>query len=327
MLMVHDLDLRLLRAFVTVADLRGFSAAATALHVTQPALSRRIAELESVLGLRLFDRTSRRVELTQSGQDLLARCREVLTGGETLGERARALAEGKAGVLRVGCAPMTMENVVAPLIAQYRKRCPGVDLQLYEQGGERAQEAVLRGHLHAAVASPTEPRLQARLLFPWRLLAVLPGGHPLTRGRTVEIVTLVREPILTLPVGFGTRALFDAGCETIGVRPVIRMEAGAVQSLVAAAKAGYGVAVVPSVLSMNKRRLKALPVLVAGKSLGRWLAVTWNAQRAQPPYLAEFADLLAGALSHNYPGHEYDFAPAIEPPRSVHRRTEPAISR
>jgi DNA-binding transcriptional LysR family regulator len=327
MLMRHDLDLRLLRAFVTVAELRGFSAAATVLHITQPALSRRIAELESVLGLRLFDRTSRRVELTQSGQDLLARCRELLTGGETLGERARALAEGKAGVLRVGCAPMTMENVVAPLIAPYRKRCPGVDLQLYEQGGERAQEAVLRGHLHAAVASPTEPRLQARLLFPWRLLAVIPRDHPLTRGRTVEIVTLVKEPILTLPGGFGTRALFDAGCETIGVRPAIRMEAGAVQSLIAAAQGGYGVAVVPSVLSMDKRRVKALPVLVDGKSLGRWLAVTWNAQRAQPPYVVEFANLLAGALSHKYPGHEYDFAPAIEPPRSGRRRTDPATSR
>lgn len=327
MRMPHDFDLRLLRAFVTVADLRGFSAAAIALHITQPALSRRVAELESVLGLRLFDRTSRRVELTQGGEDLLARCRELLTGGETLGERARALAEGKAGILRVGCAPMTMESVVAPLIAQYRKRCPSVDLQLYEQGGERAQEAVLRGHLHAAVASPTEPRLQARLLFPWRLLAVLPDGHPLARGRTVDIVTLVREPILTLPLGFGTRALFDAGCETIGVRPVIRMEAGAARSLVAAAQAGYGAAVVPSVLSMNKRRMKALPVLVAGKSLGRWLAVAWNAQRAQPPYVAEFADLLAGALRNNYPGHEYDFAPAIEPPRLVHPRTKPAINR
>jgi LysR family transcriptional activator of glutamate synthase operon len=222
---------------------------------------------------------------------------------------------------------MAMEHVVAPLIAQYGKRCPGVDLQLYEQGGELAQQAVLQGHLNAAVASPTEPRLQAKLLFPWRLLAVLPGGHPLTRGRTVEIVTLLKEPILTLPLGFGTRALFDAGCETIGIRPVIRMEAGAVQTLVAAAQAGYGVAVVPSVLSMNKRHVKALPVLVAGRSLGRWLAVTWNAQRAQPPYVAEFAELLAGALCDNYPGREYDFAPAIEPPRSVHARTKHAISR
>jgi DNA-binding transcriptional LysR family regulator len=322
--MAHDIDPRLLRAFVTVAGRGGFSAAAAALHITQPALSRRIAELESVLGLRLFDRTSRRVALTPSGEDVLARCRDLLASGEALRERSRALAEGKAGTLRIGCAPMIMESVVVPLIGEYRKRCPNVDLQLYEQGGERAQEAVLRGQLQAAVASPTEPRLQSRPLFPWRLLAVVPGGHPWARGRTLDIVKLVKEPVLTLPAGFGTRALFDAGCETISVRPAIRMEAAAAQTLVAAAQAGYGVAVVPSVLIMNRRGVKALPVLVDGKSLGRWLAVAWNAERFQPPYLAEFVDLLAGALKRNYPGHEYGFAPAIELPRSSDGKAERA---
>jgi DNA-binding transcriptional LysR family regulator len=215
---------------------------------------------------------------------------------------------------------MIMEAVVAPLIARYRKHCPDVDLQLYEQGGERAQAAVLRGQLHAAIASPMEPRLQVRLLFPWRLLAVVPGGHPLARGRTLDVVKLVQEPILTLPAGFGTRALLDAGCEMIGVRPVIRMEAAAAQTLIAAARAGYGVAVVPSVLLMNKRAVKTLPVLAAGKSLGRWLAIAWNAQRAQPPYLAEFVNLLAQALKRDYPGDEYRFAPGIKTPRSLGRR-------
>jgi DNA-binding transcriptional LysR family regulator len=320
--MTHDVDLRLLRAFVAVSDRGGFSAAAEALHITQPALSRRIGELEAALGLRLFDRTSRRVDLTESGEDLLARCKELLTSGESLRERARALAAGKAGILRIGCAPMIMEAVVAPLIARYRKRCPDVDLQLHEQGGERAQEAVLRGQLHAAIASPMEPRLQVRLLFPWRLLAVVPAGHPLARGRTLDIVKLVEEPILTLPAGFGTRALLDAGCETTGVRPVIRMEAAAAQTLVAAARAGYGVAVVPSVLLMNKRAVKTLPVLAASKSLGRWLAIAWNAQRAHPPYLAEFVNLLAQALKRDYPGDEYRFAPAIEVPRFMGRRRD-----
>ena len=315
--MSHDMDLRLIRAFVTVAQQGGFSAAATTLHITQPALSRRIAELESALGVRLFHRTSRRVELTQGGEDLLTRCHDLLTHGETVRERARALAEGRAGILRIGCAPMIMESVVAPLIERYRERCPGVDLQLDERGGERAQEAALSGELHAAVATPTDTRLQARFLFPWRLLAVVPNGHALARSRTVDIAKLVNEPILTLPVGFGTRALFDAGCETIGARPVIRMEATAAQTLVAAAQAGYGVAVVPSVLIMNKRAVKVLPLLAAGKSLGRWLAIAWNAQRSQPPYLNEFVDVLARGLSRDYPGREYRFAPSIQLPHSA----------
>ena len=312
--MAHDLDPRLLRAFVAVADRSSFSAAATQLHLTQPALSRRIAELEAALGLRLLERTSRRVALTESGVDLLDRCRDLLAEGDSLRERALRLSKGHAGILRVGCAPMIMESVVAPLIALYRKRCPGVELRLSETGGARAQEAVARGQLHAAVASPMDPRLAARLLFPWRLLAVVGHHHPFARGRTVDIATLSKEPILTLPSGFGTRELFDAACQTSGVRPDIRMEAMAAQTLVAAARAGYGVAVVPTVLIMSGRGVKALPVLASGKSLGRWLAFVWNAQRAQPAYVAEFGDLLV-ASSRDYPGQEFNYAPGLRRPR------------
>ena len=327
MQMMHDIDLRLLRAFATVAEHGGFSAAAATLHITQPALSRRIGELESVLGLRLFDRTSRRVSLTQSGEDLLGRCRDLLTDAEALRERAQALAHGKAGILRVGCAPMTMESVVAPVVGAYRRRCPGVDLQLYEHGGEHAQQAVVRGQLHAAVASPTELGLQARLLFPWRLLAVVPQGHALARGRTVEMEKLAREPILTLPAGFGTRTLFDAGCETIGMRPVIRLEAAAAQTLVAASRAGHGIAVVPSVLAFSSRAVKPLPLLVDGKSLGRWMAVLWDGERSSPRYLLEFADLLSASLGRDYPGREYEFAPAIQVPRLSARKIGSASRR
>ena len=315
--MTHDLDMRLLRAFVRVADLGSFSAAANALHITQPALSRRIGELESTLGLRLFDRTSRRVDLTEAGDDLLARCKDLLTHGDSFRERALALVEGKAGVLRIGCAPVIMEAVVAPLIVRFRRLRPDVELQLYEHGAEHAQGAVLRGQLHAAVASPTEPRLHAQPLFPWRLLAIVSDNHPLACAQTVDIGKLVKEPLLTLPQGFATRVLLDAACETAGVRPIIRMEATAAQTLVAAARAGYGVAIVPSVLLMNKHSVKALPVLTAKKSLGRWIGIVWDTQRAQPPYLAEFTDMLVHAMKHHYPGDEYRFAPAIKVPRSI----------
>jgi DNA-binding transcriptional LysR family regulator len=315
MLMAHDLDPRLLRAFVEVVDRGGFSAAAAALHVTQPALSRRVGELESALGLRLFERTSRRVALTQVGEDLLARCRDLLAEGAAVRERARALAEGRAGILRIGCAPMIMESVVAPLIAQYRRKRPDVELQFRELGGARAQEAAVRGQLHAAVASPMEPTLQSKLLFPWRLLAVVREGHPVARGRAVDIARLDRQPILTLPAGFGTRALFDAACESGGVRPEIRMEAAAAQTLVAAARSGYGIAIVPTVLIMGRRGVRALPLLASGRALGRWLAYMWNPHRPQPSYLIEFGDLLAAAARRDYPGREFAYAPGIERPK------------
>ena len=317
--MAHDLDLRLIRAFVAVADRGGFSAAAESLHVTQPALSRRIGELESVLGLRVFDRTSRRVKLTQSGEDLLARSRELLKSGEGLHERSRALAAGKAGTLRIGCAPMVMESIVAPMLADYGRRFPDVDVHLHEYGGARALEAVIRGELHAALASLPEPRLKMRLLFPWRLLAVIATGHPLARARTLEVTRLAGEPILALPPEFGTRALFDAGCETVGLRPAIRMQAAAAQTLVAAARSGYGIAIVPSLLIMDQRGVKGLPLLAQGKSLGRWQSFAWDARRSQPSYVTAFADTLADSLKRTHPGARYNFAPSIRVPTAVRR--------
>lgn len=76
-------------------------------------------------------------------------------------------------------------------------------------------------------------------------------------------------------------------------------------------------------LLMNKRAVRMLPVLAASKSLGRWIAIAWNAQRAQPSYLAEFVNLLAQALKRDYPGDEYGFAPGIEAPRSKGRGPRP----
>src|SRR5688572_29157031 len=104
------MDLRHLRAFVAIVDAGGFGRAVSGLNVSQPALSRQIRALEDSLDVRLFDRLGRRVRLTSEGEDLLRRARQVLTEIDSLGERARALKRGHAGVLRVGATPQAMET-------------------------------------------------------------------------------------------------------------------------------------------------------------------------------------------------------------------------
>jgi DNA-binding transcriptional LysR family regulator len=312
--MAHDLDLRLLRAFASVAELGGFSSAASALHITQPALSRRIGDLEAVLGVRLFDRTSRRVRLTSGGEVLLGRSRDLLAGAHALQERAQALKSGSSGILRLGSTSFLLESLVAPFLVRYGERRPDVEVQLYEQGGVRLLEGVLRGDLHLAVVTAIEPQLASRPLFPWRGLAVVPKTHPLARRRTVEVEELAKEPVLALLPEFILRQIFDAACETAQLDPRVRMESATPQTLVAMARAGYGVAIVPSLFGMDKRGVKVLPVLVRGQSLGRWTAINWDARRFQPAYAKQFADELAEFASRRYPGREYEFAPPIARP-------------
>jgi len=103
------MELRHLRYFVAVADAGNVSRAAQRLHVTQPALSRQIRDLEHDFACRLFDRIGRRIILTRDGEDVLERTRRLLADAEALRERARALAGGEAGVLRIGAVPQFIE--------------------------------------------------------------------------------------------------------------------------------------------------------------------------------------------------------------------------
>jgi LysR family transcriptional regulator, cyn operon transcriptional activator len=316
MLIKHELDLRSVAAFVAVVERGGFSAAALALHITQPALSRRISELEATLGSRLFDRTSRRVQLTSVGELLLARSRNLLADAHALRERAQALKSGNSGVLSLGGTPFILENLVLPFLVRYRKRRPDVEIQLHEQGGAQLLERVLSGDLHMAVATAVESRLASRPLFPWCGLAVTASTHPLAGRPKIEIEALADEPLLVLPPEFIMRRIFDAACETTNFLPRIRMQSATPQTLVAMARAEYGVAIVPSVFLMDKRAVKVLPILVRGKLLGRWTAINWDERRYQPAYVKQFTDELAEFAAEKYPGQTYKVGRAIARPES-----------
>src|SRR6266851_7191333 len=119
-------DLRHLRAFVTIVDAGGFGRAVARLNLSQPALSRQIRALEAELDVQLFDRIGRRVQLTAEGEDLLRRARGLLTDADSLGERARALKGGQVGVLRVGATPQAMETLLAGFLPRYRRGTPGL---------------------------------------------------------------------------------------------------------------------------------------------------------------------------------------------------------
>jgi DNA-binding transcriptional LysR family regulator len=171
-------DLRHLRAFAAIVDSGGFARAAIRLNLSQPALSRQIAALESNLGVPLFDRLGRRALLTSEGEDLLRRSRRLLSDADSLGERARALKGGHTGLLRVGSTPQAMETLLAGFLARYRRRHPGVEVQLIEDGGARLPARLEHGDVHLALVAAGDARFRWRLLGPVYLLAVLPTSHP-----------------------------------------------------------------------------------------------------------------------------------------------------
>ena len=247
------MTLRHLRAFVTIVDAGGVARAGARLNLSQPALSRQIRALEADLGVQLFDRIGRRIQLTAEGQDLLQRARELLTGADSLGERARALKGGKTGVLRVGATPQAMETLLAGFLPRYRRGHPAVDV-------------------HLALTASTDARFRWRLLAPLYVLAVLPKSFQLGRRGTLEIAELADSPLLLTRRDFASREWFDAACRV--------------------AHMGYGIAIVPSNVRIPREGLRAVPLVQRGAPIGRWLSLAWDPRRFLAPYAEEFVEEL-----------------------------------
>ena len=298
------MDLRQLRYFVAVADADSMAVAARRLHVSQPTLSRQIRELERDLGIQLFDRIGRRIVLRLDAREMLARSRRMLAEAESLQERATALGGGKSGALRVGATPQFIEAAMPHLLAIYQRGHPEVDVRLVEDGASQLITAVEHGELHLAIgALRYEQPLESVLLYPLRVLAVMSPRHSLASRRTVEVSDVVRERLLMLAPEFQTRQLFEEACQAMNVELRVLLESRSPQSLIALAGAGHGIAIVPSVVVLNRA-----PVAIAGLThnrhpLGLWGRAVWDSRRYLPPHGEAFLTTLVGYMRRSYPGH------------------------
>jgi LysR family cyn operon transcriptional activator len=295
------LNLRALRTFVMTADMGGLGRACARLNLSQPAASRQIQALEAELGLALFEHVGRGLRLTSHGEDLLQRSRQLLTQSELLTEHAQALRTGQTGTLKVGATPQVTANLIAPFLPGYRRDHPGVDVQLIEGGDPQQRTRLERGEVHLTIMPVGGAGLSYRLLAPVHALAVLLKSHPLSRHTNIEVEELTKHPLLLLQRGYGSRAWFDAECESAQVRPLVLMESTTAHTLTELAAVGHGIAVVPST-SVVRDLLRAIPIVHRGTSIGRWVGVCWNPRRALPPYAELFVDELLAHAKRAFPG-------------------------
>ena len=312
------MNLRHLRTFTAIADAGGVARAAARLNLSQPAASRQISTLEAELGVPLFDRVGRRVQLTSEGEDLLRRRRHLLNEADLLGERARALKGGQAGTLRMGATPHVIETLLAEFLPHYRRRHPGVEIRLIEDGGARLPSRLERGEVNLAFMPAGDARFGARLLYPMHVLIIVAKGHRLCRGATIELEKLADEPLLVLRREFGSRAWFDAACEIAHVRPRVVLESAAPHTVMALATAGYGIAVVPSNVDFRRAHGLALALVHRGVPIGRWAAIGWDPQRFLAPYAEQFVKEVAAHVRRSHPGHELiRHAPRLPRPKGA----------
>lgn len=289
------MELRHLRYFIEVALEENVTRAAEKLHVSQPALSRQVRDLEEELGFSLLERSAKSVALTEAGRVFLDEASEVLERLEEGVARAREVAEGEGREIHVGYAPSLTVRILPPTIRAFQAEFPNVKVKLHDLSSEEMLAGFRAGTLDFVLGPEGKYRkvsgscFQALKTEDLRLAVGL--EHPFARLKKVPIAKLKEEKL----IGFNLKEypeyaeLFSKVLRPLGIRKKLSEEHESVSSLVAAVEAGMGVSVVTeSIQCVASGRVKVIPLDPVGESLV--VGIAWKEQplsREQEAFLAK----------------------------------------
>ena len=273
------MEISALQAFVEVAERASFSAAAEALFLTQPAVSKRVAQLESELGTRLFDRIGRRISLTGTGAALLPRARRLINDARELKRLVVDLSGEVGGRLVMGTSHhIGLHRLPAPL-KRFTEQFPAVELDIRFMDSEAACRAVEVGDLELAIVTlpPTQPSaLQMQVIWHDPLTFMVGRDHPLAGRDTLGLTELLRYPALLPGTTTYTRGILESAVHDAGVEIHVAMATNYLETLHMLVATGLGWSVLPA--TMLDGEVHALTV--EGMQLSRELGAVTNRKRS-----------------------------------------------
>lgn len=279
------LELRHFRYFAVLAEELHFGRAARRLGIAQPPLSQQIRRLEELLGARLLDRTSRRVQLTDAGRVFQVEAARVLAGADLAVESARRAARGEAGRLRVAFAATVMFLALPRIIREFRDRFPRVHLDLREMPTGTQLAALLEGDIDLGFVREPEPDAALDIVTVMRepLRIALHTGHRLARRARVSVKDLADEPFVLFPQDLapGLHRQVMTICREAGFVPEVVEESRELYTSVSLVEAGIGVSILPaSVEKLGWKNVRYLPI--PGPAGETRIAAAWRRDRDRP---------------------------------------------
>lgn len=291
------MDFSSLKAFVSVAELGSFSRASEALFMTQPAVSKRIAALEYDLGILLFDRLGRRIQLTEAGQKFLTSAKRILADIEISRDEVLSSGAEVGGRLRLATSHHVGIHRLPPVLKAFTQTYPGVELDLLFMDSEMACDEVLNGHIELAVVTlpdQLESSLVTKLVWPDPLSVVCASDHPL--NTEVAAGTEVTPEILTrynaiLPArGTVTRAILLEALRPFNVTVETSLETNYLETIKMMVSVGLGWSALPS----NMIDDDIVDVPVSGLAMQRNLGSVCLRGRTLSRAATAFMELLQG---------------------------------
>ncbi|UHL62918.1 LysR family transcriptional regulator [Paralcaligenes sp. KSB-10] len=260
-----NFDLQELQAFVAVSEKLSFRAAAEDLHLSAPALSRRIEKLESILGVKLFERSTRHVVLTNVGRTFLDHSRSALDELEGAMLGIADLAAQRRGVVTVACVPSAAYYFLPAVIAKFTKSYPQIRVRILDESANTVLNAVINRQADFGInfIGTQEADLEFEPVFTERFVLAVHKDHHLSKRRKVRWEELCDERFMSVGKSSGNRVLIDSALAQSARRPSSFFEVAHVSSLLGLVEAGLGVAAVPQLAlpAKNHSTLKGIPLI------------------------------------------------------------------
>ncbi|MGO3124122.1 MAG: LysR family transcriptional regulator [Advenella sp.] len=287
-----NFDLKDLRAFVAVAKLGSFGLAAEELHISQPALSRRIEKLETALGVRLLHRTTRKVVLTAVGREFFQKATDVLNSleGSLLG--IRDVAGHVSGEVIIACIPSAIRYFLPNILNRYHTNFPRIVIKVIDQGANDVLATVIRSEADFGLnyIGTQDPQLEFEPVLNEKFVLACKKGHPLSSKRKVKWSDLTEFDYISVTRASGNRLLMDMALSQTTNRPRWFCEAQHVSTLVNLVEAGVGIAAVPSLAMPVGDHPTLVSIPLVEPSISRTVGLIRRVDRTLPPAAKQLYD-------------------------------------
>jgi LysR family carnitine catabolism transcriptional activator len=292
-------ELRHIEAFLAVARLGHFTRAAAALHVSQPALTVQIKQLEQALGIRLFDRNNRRVSLTQAGRDLVAPLERISLDVASIVRHARDLAAHRHGVITVAALPSVAATLLPRTIRALSDGHQGIVVRIRDAVASRVVDLVKSGDVDLGIGSliRPDPEVTHERLFTDRLCAFAPADHPLARGRQVRLRDLRAYPLILTGQDTSVRQIIERTLAEQRLPVQVAQEATYMSTAIGMVHAGLGVAILPESALMPEPGTRLRAIAIKDPVLTRDIGILTRTGRSLSPAAQRLVEVLGAIVN------------------------------